>query len=60
MTMKREMSDHILPASATMVGVCLMAVSIVRVMEASAKIETVIDNLLAIDGLVFLASTFLS
>jgi hypothetical protein len=60
MPMKRQMSDHILPASSTMVGVCLMTVSIVRVMEASAKVTTVIDNILAIDSLVFLASTVLS
>ncbi len=37
-----------------------MATSIVRLLEASAKIATVIDNVLAVDGMIFLASGLLS
>jgi hypothetical protein len=59
--MKRtDISGYILPTSATMVGACIMAVSIVRLMEISGKASTIIDNILAVDGLVFLASAVFS
>ena len=53
-------SNHILPTAATMTGVCVTILSIVRLTEVSRHVSTVIDNLMAINGLVFLVSCFLS
>ena len=57
--MTNGLSAHILPASATMVGVCMTVVSIVKLVHPSG-IGFVIDKLLAADSLVFLASAILS
>jgi hypothetical protein len=56
----RDVSQHILPTAATMVGVCVTVIGIVRVLEVNGAISTVIDDILAFDGLIFLGSTFLS
>ena len=56
----RDVSQHILPTAATMVGVCITVIGIVRVLEVSGSITTFIDDILAFDSLVFLGSTFLS
>jgi small-conductance mechanosensitive channel len=53
------LSAHILPVSATMVGVCMTVVSIVKLVHPSG-IGFVIDKLLAADSLIFLASAILS
>ena len=46
--------------AATMVGVCVTVIGIVRVLEVSGAISTVIDDVLAFDSLLFLGSTLLS
>lgn len=56
----RGISNHILPTSATMAGVCITVISIVRLIESRHSTRTIIDNLMAINGLVFLVSCFLS
>ena len=53
-------ANHILPTSATMTGVCVTVISIVRLTEATRHISTIIDNVFAVTGLVFLISCFLS
>lgn len=53
-------SNHILPTSATMAGVCITVISIVRLVESNRHVSTIIDNLMAFTGLVFLVSCFLS
>lgn len=53
-------ANHILPTSATMTGVCVTVISIVRLTEATRHISTMIDNVFAMTGLVFLISCFLS
>lgn len=53
-------SNHILPTSATMTGVCVTIISIVRLVEANHHISTIIDNLMAFTGLTFLVSCFFS
>jgi hypothetical protein len=53
-------SNHILPTSATMAGVCITVISIVRLVESNRHVSTIIDNLMAFTGLVFLISCFLS
>ncbi len=55
----RGLSAHILPTSATMIGVCLTALYISLLGPPSAG-RVLVDKLLALDGLVFLASAVLS
>ncbi len=43
-----------------MTGVCVTVISIVRLTEATRHISTIIDNVFAVTGLVFLISCFLS
>lgn len=55
----RDISHHILPVATTMVGVCITVISLVQLVPKNA-ISPWVDELMAIDTLVFLASTFLS
>ena len=56
----RDVSQHILPTSATMLGVCVTVVGIVRLMELTGNVSTIIDNLVAVDSGFFLLSCVLS
>lgn len=53
------LSAHILPASATMIGVCMTVLSIGHLGPGS-ELRMVIDKLLAVDALMFLLSALLS
>jgi hypothetical protein len=53
------LSAHILPTSATMIGVCMTVLSIGH-LGPHGGIHEIIDKLLAVDALVFLASALLS
>ena len=53
------LSAHILPTSATMIGVCLTALYI-SLLGPPSEGRELVDKLLALDGLVFLASALLS
>lgn len=53
------LSAHILPTSATMIGVCMTVMSIGH-LGPRDDMRLLIDRLLAIDALVFLASALLS
>lgn len=55
----RNLSSHILPTSATMVGVCMTVISIVKLSHVGVA-GTVIDKLLAFDSLLFLLSAVFS
>lgn len=55
-----DISQHILPTSATMVGVCITVIGIVRLLEAHEAIATVIDDIAAVTAIMFLMSTLLS
>ena len=62
--MKRDMADkslagHILPSSATMVGVCLTTISLVKLLEDKTGASH-IDEYLALDSILFLISAGLS
>lgn len=48
-------SSHILPTSATMVGVCMTVLSIVKLIERDHGL-VVLDELMAFDSLIFLFS----
>ncbi len=54
-----DLSHHILPNSATMVGVCIMVISIVKGMPADT-VNYFIDKALAIDSLLFMISALFS
>ena len=43
-----------------MVGVCITVIGLFRVVSRSAHVDSIADNLLAVDAVVFLASCFLS
>ena len=53
-------SSHILPTSATMVGVCVTVIGIVRLIETGGTIATIVDNVVAVDSAFFLGATLLS
>lgn len=54
-----DISQHILPVSATMVGVCMTVITVMQIAPKN-RITSVADDLLAIDSLFFLVSTLLS
>ena len=56
----RELSEHIFTVSAGMVGVCITVIGLFRIVSRSQHVDSVADNLLSIDALVFLASCFLA
>jgi len=53
------LSNHILPVSATMIGVCMTVISVIQVAPKQGA-SSWADNLLAVDSLFFLASMMLS
>jgi hypothetical protein len=54
-----DLSHHILPNSATMVGACIMVITIVKAM-GSGLVHYLIDKTLAIDSVLFMISALLS
>jgi hypothetical protein len=58
--LESDISIHIFTASAALVGVCLTVIGLIRVVVATINVDTIADNLLAIDALLFLASCLLA
>jgi len=58
--LEADISIHIFTASSALVGVCLTVIGLVRVIASSRKVDTVADDLLAADALLFLVSCLLS
>ncbi|OIR13886.1 hypothetical protein GALL_50220 [mine drainage metagenome] len=56
---KSRLADHILPSSATMIGVCMTVISVSQLIPKHS-ISKHVDELLAFDSLLFLASAMLS
>jgi hypothetical protein len=56
---RRDLSAHILPVSATMVGVCMTVISIL-ILTGRDLSGTVADDILAFDSLLFLVSAMIS
>jgi hypothetical protein len=54
-----DLSHHILPNSATMVGVCIMVITIVKAMSPGLA-HYLIDKTLDIDSVLFMISALLS
>jgi hypothetical protein len=54
-----SLAGHILPVSATMVGVCMTVISLVRIIPKS-DVSSWVDALLAVDNMLFLSSALIS
>jgi hypothetical protein len=50
----------ILSVSSGMVGVCLTAIGLVGILKGLNRVETVVDDLLAIAAMLFMVATFLA
>ena len=57
---EENISIHIFSVSAAMVGVCLTVIGLIRVVITLGRGDTIADNLLAIDAILFLTATMLS
>jgi hypothetical protein len=57
---QRDIVIHIFTASAALVGVCLTVISIVRSIIQQKDINRFVDDLLAVNAMMFLASCLLS
>jgi cytochrome c oxidase assembly factor CtaG len=58
--LEEDVSVHIFTVSSAMVGVCLTVIGLVRVVITVGHADTVADDLLALDALLFLVSALLS
>jgi hypothetical protein len=59
-TPERDIAIHIFTASAALVGVCLTVISIVGRITQGTLIHRLVDDLLAMDAMIFLGSCLLS
>src|SRR5256885_8942395 len=58
--LEHDVSIHIFTVSSAMVGVCLTVIGLIRVVITLGKADTLADDLLASDALLFLTSCLLS
>ena len=56
----RDLCVHIFYVSSGMVGVCLTVIGLVQVIVTIKKVETIADDLLAIDALLFLSAALIA
>lgn len=59
MSERNELSQHILPTSAQLVGVCVTVISLIKALHIG-QLGSLLDKLLAIDALLFTLSAVLS
>lgn len=59
-TLEEDICIHIFTVSAAMVGVCLTVIGLIRIVITLAKANTVADDLLSADALLYLTSCILS
>src|ERR1041385_5599467 len=55
-TLAEDISVHIFTVSAAMVGVCLTVIGLIRIVISIRKIDTLADDLLAADAMIFLVA----
>ena len=58
--LEEDICIHIFTVSSAMVGVCLTVIGLIRVVITLGKIDTIADDLLAADALLFLVACLLS
>lgn len=56
---KEYLSEHILPTSAQLVGVCITVISLIKVLHIG-RVGSLLDRFLAVDALFFTVSAALS
>jgi hypothetical protein len=59
-TREHDLTMHVFAVSAGMVGVCLTAIGLLRLVAAQTRIQTLGDDLLAVDAVIFVACAFLA
>jgi heme/copper-type cytochrome/quinol oxidase subunit 3 len=59
-SLDQDICVHIFTVSSAMVGVCLTVIGLLRIVITIRKVDTVADDLVAANALVFLMSTFVS
>lgn len=57
---EHDLTMHVFTVSAGMVGVCLTAIGLLRLIAGQTKIQTLGDDLLAIDAMLFVICVFLA
>jgi hypothetical protein len=57
---EQDLTIHVFSISAAMVGVCLTAIGILRLVTSQPRAETIGDELLAADSVMFMLCCFLS
>ena len=60
MSNHNNLSGHILPTSGAMLGVCMTVISIVKLTQTNRGMAYWVDDLLALDALIFLGSSIFS
>jgi hypothetical protein len=58
--LEEDLCIHIFTVSAAMVGVCLTVIGLIRIVITLQRVDTLADDLLAGDALLYLASCILS
>src|SRR6476646_11823014 len=58
--LEQDICIHIFTVSSAMVGVCLTVIGLIRVVITLGKADTLADDFLAADALLFLVSCFMS
>jgi hypothetical protein len=59
MSEHNELSRHILPTSAQLVGVCMTVISLIKILHIG-RVGSLLDKLLAVDALLFTVSAVFS
>jgi fucose 4-O-acetylase-like acetyltransferase len=59
-TLEEDLCIHIFTVSAAMVGVCLTVIGLIRIVITIQRNDTLADDLLAADALLFLTSCIMS
>jgi len=54
--LEKDVCVHIFTVSAAMVGVCLTVIGLIRVVITLRKVDTIADDFLALDAVLFLVS----
>jgi multisubunit Na+/H+ antiporter MnhF subunit len=60
MRQDNNLSGHILPTSGAMLGVCMTVISIVKLTQSNRGFASWVDDVLALDALIFLTSSIFS
>jgi hypothetical protein len=58
--LEQDICIHIFTVSSAMVGVCLTVIGLIRVVISLGRIDTLADDLLALDAFLFLLASLLS